>query len=52
MIVAGIADYVDRRGGRLWWTLVGTGIILALGGLYLDVRTGQLWDLFHNIFNW
>jgi hypothetical protein len=30
---------------------VGTGIFLAMAGLYFDVHTGQLWSLFHNIFN-
>src|ERR1700743_625027 len=50
MIVGGLADYVDRRGGRLWWGFVGMGIILVAAGIFWGIDTGQLPNVFRNIF--
>jgi hypothetical protein len=50
MIITGVADYVDRRGGRLWWAFVGMGIILIAAGIYFGIRYDQLPNVFHDIF--
>jgi hypothetical protein len=50
IIVGGLADYVDRRGGGLWWAFVGMGIIVVAAGIYLGIHAGQLPNVFHNIF--
>jgi len=48
--VTGLADFIDRRRNpRLWWSLVGGGIIVVAAGIYFDVRHDQLPDFFRNI---
>jgi hypothetical protein len=49
-IITGVADYVDRRGGRLWWAFSGMGVILVAAGIYFGIRNGQLPNVFHDIF--
>jgi hypothetical protein len=50
VIITGLADYVDHRNRRLWWALVGVGIILVAAGIYLSIKNYQLAGLFHSIF--
>ena len=41
VIITGLADHVDHRHRRLWWSLVGEGIILVVGGIYLSTKIHQ-----------
>jgi hypothetical protein len=49
-IIAGFANYVDRRNWPLRSALVGTGLMVFAACVYLRINNYQFWDLFHDIF--